>query len=184
MVARTVHRCNKTASPAVIHASGRFAAAGANTRTPAAALSSHTEWRRYPAHRVAPMAAIIAANLDCLSAVDPLLRNALRGDAASAIKLAIGLLGKRAPFDHGTDLVMMALTRCALKGSSAAATVMGHVIRSFALDEDHGSSLASSWFAFKTTNAGKRSRVEPPLVNTAVDTRFVDLGTGSGEGRQ
>lgn len=109
----------------------------------------YTWWRQYPAYQIAPNAAMIAAELDLLSATDHEFRSALRGDVVAAIRLAIGQLGARHPFAITTDLVMTALIRCALDGSAPGKIVMANIIKSCRFDHDRRAWLTGSWFSFE-----------------------------------
>ena len=92
------HR-TKTVATNVINAARRFSAGDTPAgRINAVDIGTCTWWRKFPAHAFAHKAALIAADLDRLTAVNPVLRNALRGDVISAIQLAKNEEGACVPF--------------------------------------------------------------------------------------
>ena len=143
------HR-TKTVATNVINAARRFSAGDTPAgRINAVDIGTCTWWRKFPAHAFAHKAALIAADLDRLTAVNPVLRNALRGDVISAIQLAKNEEGACVPFAVETDLVMTALVRCALEGSAAAAVMMANVTASCGFDHSFGEWITRSWFEFE-----------------------------------
>jgi hypothetical protein len=161
----------------VIEAANCFAKADGKLATPTIVTDRHTWWRKYSARTIAPAASSIAADLDHLSATDPELRHALRGEVTSAIRLAIDLQGDCVPFSPFTDLVMTALMRCALEGSAAAAMVMGNVIKSCGFDHEWGPMLTESWLSFKPPEDLKRldSSAAQRLADTVDDAYEVEF---------
>lgn len=144
----------------------------------------YTWWRVYTADQNVPLASVIAAALDRLSATDPDLRAALHGDSILSVKLAINEQGCTTPFEILTDLVMTALMRCALNGSVAAAVVMANIIRSCRFDHQLGVYLAASWFAFPALLARPASKdsVEQPTSGDMLNDRGEDAEGLGGEG--
>lgn len=160
----------------VINAADRFPGDGlSDRRFEALDAGTWTWWRKYPAHAFARHAVQVAADLDRLSAVQPMLRNALRGDVASAIALAIEEQGSCPPFAVETDLVMTALMRCALDGSVTAAVVMANVTKCCAFDHGIGDWITRSWFEFEAPDGAKRkdSAAVRRLASTVVDTEWL-----------
>ncbi|ACF00044.1 hypothetical protein Rpal_1508 [Rhodopseudomonas palustris TIE-1] len=144
----------------------------------------YTWWRVYTAEQNVPLASVIAAALDRLSATDPDLRAALHGDAILAVKLAINQQGRTTPFEILTDMVMTALMRCALNGSVAAAVVLANIIRSCRFDHQRGVRLAASWFAFPALLARPASKdlAEQPTSGDMLNDRGEDAEGLGGEG--
>jgi hypothetical protein len=132
----------------VIAATGEIVAKNLLSNNPIGPGHRHTYWRLFPAQTIAGLRESIFADLDRISAIDPMLRNALRGSAVAAIALASELQCERYPFHPNADLVMTALMRCALEGDAAAAAMMADVTGSCLFDHDHGPRLADSWFYF------------------------------------
>jgi len=164
----------------IINAADRFAAVGAAGPIEFVNTGTFTWWRKFPAEAIMPHAATIAADLDRLSAVQPVLRNALRGDEISAIKLAIDEQGNCHPFGIKTDLIMTALMRCAFDGSATAAVVMANVLRCCAFEHDRGAWITGSWFAFEVPDGSKKkeSRAARQLARTVADLSWADVATG------
>lgn len=131
----------------------------------------HAWWRQYPADQIAPAAEMVAAELDRLSAINPDLRRALRGDLPAAVRLAITISGSSPPFPIASDLAMTALMGKALKKSLAAAVVMAHVIKHCRFDHDRGPWLSGSWSALALKTRSNPDSPSGSTPRTGADRR-------------
>ena len=105
-------------------------------------------WRTFPAHAFGSKSRLkLAESLDRYSATNSVLQRALRGDAASAVRIALQLRRDETIAAH-TDLAMTALLRCALDGSGGAALVLSHALGLLPLENPNGARrLGVSWLA-------------------------------------
>jgi hypothetical protein len=117
-------------------------------------------WRRLPpdAFRDAERLVVIAT----LGQITVLhghkdLAAALKGDPASAIGAALGLM----PIEEVTlqvDITMTALMHIALDGNAAAALVMAQIIGLTDLGHELAGELAAAWLAFGERHSGEPSK--------------------------
>lgn len=96
-------------------------------------------------------------------------RAALRGDAPTAIDLALEVLADDARHDH-LDLCMTAVLVCALDGNPAARLVLSHALRT-QFSDIRSTRLATSWLMANITwaarNARRRNRPHRPEERVA-----------------
>jgi hypothetical protein len=119
------------------------AAGGACSEWPHALLL----WRTVPAHDFDPT--LRAAVADCMrrtSSTIDVWRKAVRGDAASAMGLALRMeIPSEIAARH--DFVMTVLLYNALRGSAGAALVLSSLLRRMPIDRVLRRRLATSWLA-------------------------------------
>ena len=85
----------------------------------------------------------------------PKWRDAIAGDAAAAIAVAVSFL----PIDnvtHQVDLAMTALIRCAIEGDLAAAIVVANILRRLPGSAPSHRQIATSWFVSNLAVASKK----------------------------
>ena len=124
-------------------------------------------WRSLPADAFGPaeIAAMTAALKGMSFTPDDGWRKAADGDAAVAIRLALGLL----PISEITprvDIVMTTLARCAARGNPASGLVLAKILRQAPIDKALAGRLSVSWLT--------RNLVQAPAANLRICDAQID----------
>jgi hypothetical protein len=111
-------------------------------------------WRTFPADSFGPNTRRrLSEVLDRISAPNSVWRQALQGDAASAVHVVLRTQ-RVETITSRTDLMMTALARCALEGSAGAALVLAHALRVLPLENrEVARRLGASWLVHNLASA-------------------------------
>lgn len=111
-------------------------------------LSLHW-WRRLPAPAFTDMhVATIRKAIAGFSIInEPFWPAAARGNPAAAVGVALRAIKRRRTSDPCFDLVMSALLRCAIEGSTTAALVLEYALVRMAANDPGCAAVAASWQA-------------------------------------
>jgi len=117
-------------------------------------------WRRLTAHAFTGMhvATIQRAVAGITIINEPCWPAAANGNPAAAVGVALRTIKRRRIPNPGFDLVMSALLRCAIEGSTTAALVLQYALGRMAGNDPACSAVAASW---QSATVGPRSDRAP-----------------------